>query len=557
MSLSPAAITPQLNEMLNKLYNYLGTHYEKLKTKSPVILFLSIGYRNSRATVLSCNKTTFEKCWEELIQQAIHYQINEEQPVTYLKIDWVTQNENIAVYDFIQQMTSTKKNYFRKGISFDKNFSQAFLEQEINGNAFIKKAKENQRGYLDEKNIRFYIKKHRPQMKQIQFSQIDEVTVFSTNSIFCDGENCYPLLSDERNHGRRDTILNLKEIEDIVRGGMNYLSELNTASGKFIYGYFSCFDKQINHYNMLRHASTIYSMIEGYELFPNQNVKAAIERGLNYLVQTGIYQTQDNEKAYMIDGVESTNKEIKLGANAAAILAFTKYEEIIGDQSYRTYAQQLAKGILSLQQNDGSFHHVLHYPSLKLKEKHRIIYYDGEAAFALMRLYAIDRNRVWLQAVEKSFDYFIKNNYWQHHDHWLSYCTNELTIYRPIEKYFQFGLKNVQDKLPFIYQRITTYPTFLELTIAAFEMVQRIKENGFTYLLKNFDEQSLTKVIHHRAEYQRNGFFYPELAMYYKNPAKIMNTFFIRHHSFRSRIDDVEHYLSGYVHYYKLLNKEG
>lgn len=68
---------------------------------------------------------------------------------------------------------------------------------------------------------------------------------------------------------------------------------------------------------------------------------------------------------------------------------------------------------------------------------------------------------------------------------------------------------------------------------------------------ESFDEKKLVTTIHKRAEYQRNGFFYPEMAMYLKNPQRIMGSFFIRHHSFRARIDDVEHNLSGYCQYYK------
>lgn len=103
--------------------------------------------------------------------------------------------------------------------------------------------------------------------------------------------------------------------------------------------------------------------------------------------------------------------------------------EVFDDFSYLPHAQKLAQGILNLQLENGEFMHVLHYPSLQVKERFRIIYYYGEAAFALMRLYRLDKQQKWIDAVEKAFDHFIEKDYWKNHDHWLSYCTNELTAY--------------------------------------------------------------------------------------------------------------------------------
>lgn len=197
----------------------------------------------------------------------------------------------------------------------------------------------------------------------------------------------------------------------------------------------------------------------------------------------------------------------------------------------------------------GGFMHVLSYPSFEIKALHRIIYYEGEAVFALLRLYALDQQEVWLDEAKRSLDYFIENDNWKHHDHWLSYAANEITEYDPSDKYFIFGLKNCNNRLDFIYRRDTTYPTFLELLMAAYKLKNKIKRLNKEYLLEYVDGDFLTQTIDRRAEYQRVGYFYPEVAMYMKNPGLILHGFFVRHHSFRVRIDDVEHYLSGYCQF--------
>jgi hypothetical protein len=251
----------------------------------------------------------------------------------------------------------------------------------------------------------------------------------------------------------------------------------------------------------------------------------------------------------MIDGNDN-NHEIKLGANAAAILMLTKYQEITKNKKYLEYAEKIANGIMQMIDKTGKTTHILEYPALSIKEKFRIVYYDGEAALALLRLYQLNNNKVLLDTVKLMFDNFISNSYEKYHDHWLSYCTNELTLVCPEVKYYQFGINNYLNHMDFIKNRKTVYATFLEMMMSAYKMVNRLNIQGHDNLFKSAKFEELKSLIQLRAEFQRTGFFYPEVAMYMKNPKSILNSFYVRHDRFRARIDDQEHNLSGYIAYY-------
>lgn len=82
------------------------------------------------------------------------------------------------------------------------------------------------------------------------------------------------------------------------------------------------------------------------------------------------------------------------------------------------------------------------------------------------------------------FENFIHKRYEKYHDHWLSYCTNELTKICPEEKYFIFGLNNYLKHFIFIRNRKTTYATLLEMLMAAYKMVNRLKEQGHNALFE-------------------------------------------------------------------------
>src|SRR5690625_491167 len=548
---------------VNKVFDDFEIHFQNqygnnvfekvtIGKKSKYIAFLSVGNPSIRARVYKETSTDFSNLFSNLCRKTIDLVRKNHLDPQWIKIDLVINLKQLTFEELEQRIAKTRRNYFRSGIAFDPEFRLAFLEQEINGNAMIRSVKKNPL-QLHEKNINHYLNynsdNHFPFIKKRY--QNKPVYLFNTISAFKARDNVqiYDLYNGELTNGIRK-VENIEiEVKELIEKSTYYLVDQLKSSGQFEYGYFSAFAKRIGTYNILRHSSSLYSLVEGYEVVQDNRILSAVEKGIDYLIREAIVYKNDvdEDTAFVVD--HTNLKEIKLGSNATAILAMTKYMEITKTDKYLKIAQALARGIIQMKTLSGGFMHVLTYPTFEIKDLYRIIYYEGEAVFSLLRLYAIDKKELWLSEVKKSFDYFIANDYWKHHDHWLSYATNELTIYEPKDKYFIFGLKNCQKRLDFIYHRETTYPTFLELTMAAYKMVDKIKELNKEYLLEHIDECFLKTTIDYRAEYQRVGFFYPELAMYKKDPSLIINSFFIRHHSFRVRIDDVEHYLSGYCQY--------
>ena len=214
----------------------------------------------------------------------------------------------------------------------------------------------------------------------------------------------------------------------------------------------------------------------------------------------------------------------------------------------------VARGILYLQNADGSFTHVLDSSDFSVKQAFRIVYYDGKAVFGLLRLYAITRAPALLNAAERAFSRFIEKNYWKHHDHWLSYSVNEITCWKPEAKYFDFGINNFLGYLPFVRKRKTAFPTLLELMMAAEAMLRRMENMPeMKKLLARVDKKLFYDALTYRAHYLLNSFFWPETAMFFKKPERISGSFYIRHHAFRTRIDDVEHFISGLAAYQNYL----
>ena len=518
---------------------------------------VSDGKRAALSLVMSAD--TLDKAWNGLWRKLFR---NEPDLLSqqHIRIETPVRVRQTTWGHLKRDLSETKRNYFRLGLSLDANFKHCFLELELNANAALVGDASVSSAQLNVNHFNALGRKKFGPNFELDHEEHTPVWTFETVGVYFGPSLDEPIglnAGGELSGSRIQPPMGPADIDWLVEQGSEFLARQVKSDGSFVYGIFPCFDRDIPTYNTLRHASSTYAMLEAWEQTKSTALKQAIDLSLDCLCTRlikvcALPNTMPEQKAaFLVD----LDNEVKLGGNAVSLLALCKYTELTEDRQYLELMKQLALAIAAMfNPQSSSFVHVLQFPELSLKEAYRTIYYDGEATFALMRLYKLDPNPLYLRIVELAVDRFIEAGHDKSHDHWLSYCVNELTIYKPERRYFEFGIRNFNSHLDFVLNRITTFPTLLELMMAAEQMLQRLNDQAdLRDLLASVDLEKFYRAMHHRANYLRCGFFWPEWAMFFRSQRRIQGAFFIRHHAFRVRIDDVEHYLSGLIAYRKFL----
>ncbi|MBO1305893.1 glycosyltransferase family 2 protein [Enterococcus sp. 669A] len=549
----------------NSLLKEVRETLQSKSDKNNIHFFVTTCSENARGVVWQATGYRFEKAWLK-----VERYLNEfDKFPKWLKIELVDTSEAVSADEGIAAFYQTQRNnYFRYGVKFKKDNTYTFLPEEIVGNSLLVPpdvhvvGKRDARLKISEDNFSQYIASRDQKTCLKLVSHFDsQWRFFTKKGIFIEDGIIYPLENEAYGQGVRriDTENQWLMLKQGIERGANYLVDQVTNTGKFIYGYFPVYGRKINSYNSVRHYSSLYALLEAYEYLKEQG-KAGddflqkIEQGL----QWGLMNlTQVTEDCYYVVERLKSGVELKLGAQAMVILALTKYQTVTGNQQFLPSIKKFLAGMKSFIAADGATTHVLN-EDLTEKEAFRIIYYDGEALFAIMRAYPLVKRKEWLELAERLMNHFIVKKYERYHDHWLSYSVNELTKYVPRRKYFEFGVRNALDNLSFIENRDTAYPTMLELLVAAVKMFDRIEEIGFKETL--FTEEEffhLKQVMEKRAIHElRTGTMWPELAMFFVKPETIAGGFYVRHDRCRMRIDDAEHFLSGLINYQEYMQPD-
>ncbi|MBO7253308.1 MAG: glycosyl hydrolase family 88 [Oscillospiraceae bacterium] len=507
------------------------------------VVFLSVCDKTQRAVVFTGVGKTLEEAWDNADAKAEAALKESGMEPVWLKADVVFAAETVDQKSLDKMILASRHEFFRYGLAFDENYETALLEAELNG----AKIYEYEEGGIDFSYLNTYLKKAgRTKLEALPESYV----LFRCLGWFCD-ENLqvYELYAEGLEYGRRKMEkMDGEYAKMLVKNAADFLVNQVLDDGSFVYGMYPRFDNDIENYNIVRHASTLWSLVCRYRMEPSDELEKIIDSAFAYMLTQIIYDGENTAYLY-----EAKNDEIKLGANGVAIIAMTEYMDAFGNDKYVKICRKLGNGILTmLDQDTGEYYHVLNGDFTR-KEEFRTVYYDGEATFGLCRLYSVTGEDIWLDAAVSAVDHFIAADYTQHKDHWIAYSMNEITKHVPKEEYYEFAMRNVQVNLETIYQRDTTYHTYLELLMVSFELYDRICQSGVQ--VENLDLDMFLKTIYTRANRQLDGYFYPEYAMYMKNPQRVLNTFMVRHDGYRIRIDDVQHNIGGLYLYYKNYDK--
>lgn len=548
-----SAETEMFNAKAELLFEKLNdADYEEFsKLCGRYAAFISVSDIREQAYVFRASGVSVREAWDKARAAAEEFIAAENFRPMWVKGDITVKGERAPLVDVTTTISKGYRFFFRRGIAFDDALDTAFIEAELNAYSLISYKK---------KTIELVkLNKYLANCELKTLRQLPEnVIIFDCKSAFCDEKSeVYELYSEGNNCGRRIIKRFDKDMAmRVVSTSAEYLSMQIGLDGKFDYGVYPALGRPISGYNILRHATSIWSLLCAYRLTGDRFLLCQAESAIGYMIGNTVYKYPNrNGKENVMYLVDKTHDEVKIGGNAVAIIVLTEYMSLTGTDKYKKTAIELGNGILELfDERDGSFFHVLKYPSLAPRDKFRTVYYDGETVFALCRLFGLTTQRRFIETAAAAADRFIAEDYTQYADHWVAYAMNELTKYLPKEKYLNFALKNVRNNLEKIYKQPTTYHTYLELLCVAFETYSRIEERGLKCDCE-IDRGALVKTIFHRADYMLNGYGYPEYVMYFTDPSEMLGAFFIRHDDYRTRIDDVQHFCSAYYSFYRNYEK--
>lgn len=319
------------------------------------------------------------------------------------------------------------------GLAVEGKLEKAFLPEELSLVAL-----ESGSGISLDLSIRLLKETRLGQKAQEIVKNAREYVVFNTISYFGDGKSAWPLFRGNREwKAYSETDIDLA----LDRAG-KYLARAVKDDGRFVYEYKPYRGREVPEYNILRHAGTVFAMMELYGARKDPEVRKAAERAIGYLLR----QVRGGSIAGKPVKFVVEQGEVKLGGNGLAALALAEYARVTGNRKYDEVMRGLGEWILATQDANGRFKvHKQSFP-LGRVSSFKSEYYPGEAIFALMRIYGLTGEKKWLDGADAGARYQLKvfsllDDRRLPHDHWLLYGLNEVHRKRPRPEFLDGAMR--------------------------------------------------------------------------------------------------------------------
>ena len=393
--------------------------------RAPRIVFLSVSDGQSPALVaMGGGQGLTQAAWDAVAKWQRAWPETGCGPPKWIKLDIARDANALSELGGGQRLPFLRGVH---GIAFERRSGVALLPEEVVCRALL-----DERGGLRVERLREYMK--RPYRRAGRLPKLGDVGTptlhrFETVSFFADADGVLRL-----HRGRRARLdPTARNLLDAARLGGHYLIRSVKPTGRFVYSYRPESDSEPERYNILRHAGTVYTMLELYDVTRNPALLAAAERAIGYLLaQIKPSRDAGSEAVCVVE-----RDTVKLGGNALAALALCKYIEVTGERGHLRTVRRLGQWMRAVQAESGEFTvHKMRYGDGEVAP-FRSAYYPGEAILALVRMHAVDPEGGWLDTAVRGARWIVEvrdstvPDSALFHDQWLLYSLGELCRLRP------------------------------------------------------------------------------------------------------------------------------
>ena len=172
----------------------------------------------------------------------------------------------------------------------------------------------------------------------------------------------------------------------------------------------------------------MYALGMAYKAHPSPPVAEALARSAVYLQGQYLAPVPETDELAVWSQPKPRGEIAQLGASGLGLVALTAARDAGATSVSLPELQAIGRFVLSLQGPDGHFTH-RYSRSSGLLGPWESLYYPGEAALGLIRLYQVDGSPQWLAAAVKALSYLAASRAGSDRvppDHWSLIATAEL-----------------------------------------------------------------------------------------------------------------------------------